>query len=348
MRSLIQSLVILSLAVTACAQTGERITSRISAQRDIPKPEEIFEDKFIVVGTREPRTTLFKDTVNTYKGHNVYHFWAQEDANRVELTTCYGSNLEGLSEQELAELSGIANIYFRNDQGQYGDTITYDWYARFPGPLKEDTSGIFAQWHGRPDRTMVITPEGELKYLPAAEYIALRESMIVTDQHIGLDPITKKPNGWKFEGSAGGPIAAFKFQDGHMCLLVRNDPNPRSDNTVRTKPKPVVRRVHNIGNKTSACVFEMPISKVPENQWIHFRVQIKYSRYSLQSDQPLESGFVKVWMDGDQVADWEGDIGKNDKKGPYFKYGIYKPGPGGFRVDCAGFTQTIQANAANY
>ncbi len=337
------SILLIFVIIPLCsASTGERITSRLSAQRDIPKAGEIFEDKFIVVGTREPRTTLFRNTENTYKGHNVYHFWAQEDANRIELTTCYGSNLEGLSEKELEELSGIANIYFRNDQGHFGDTITYDWFARFPGPLKEDTQGIFAQWHGRPDRTLVITPEGELKYLEAAEYIALRNSMKVTEQHIGVDPETGKPNGWKFEGSAGGPIAAFKFQDGHMCLLVRNDPNPRSDNTIRTKPKPVVRRVHNLGNKTSACIYELPIKDVPENQWMHFRVQIKYSSYSLDSDTPLAAGFVKVWIDEKLVTDWTGHIGKNDEKGPYFKYGIYKPGKGGFKVDCAGFTQTIE------
>ena len=45
--------------------------------------------------------------------------------------------------------------------------------------------------------------------------------------HIGIDPKTGKPNGWKIDGSAGGPIGAFKFQDGYMCLLIRSDPSPR-------------------------------------------------------------------------------------------------------------------------
>lgn len=325
---------------------GESITSRLSAQKDIPKADDIVDGKYIVVGNREPRGILKRNVINSYKGHPVYHFSATPDVNRIELTTCYGSNLEGLSQQKLAELIATKNIYAYNNQGRYDDTITYDWYARFPEPLKEDAKGIFAQWHGRPDRTLVETPEGEIKQLPAKDYIALHKRMTFDgDQgYIGIDPETGKPNGWKIDGSSGGPIGAFKFQDGFMCLLVRNDPHPRSNNRIRIKPKPGgIQPIHKIGDKTGAVVYETPISKVPINQWIHFKVQIKYSSYSLESDKPLAPGFVKVWINEQQVADWKGDIGKNDEKGPYFKYGIYKPGADGFKVDCAGFSQTIQS-----
>ncbi|HQL75617.1 MAG TPA: heparin lyase I family protein [Phycisphaerae bacterium] len=49
-----------------------------------------------------------------------------------------------------------------------------------------------------------------------------------------------------------------------------------------------------------------------------------------------------IWMNGKHVADWRGNIGKNDSPGPYFKFGIYKPGPGGFQVDHAACRRTIQ------
>ena len=128
-----------------------------------------------------------------------------------------------------------------------------------------------------------------------------------------------------------------------MCLLVRNDPYPRSDNTVRIKPKPGgIRPYQKLGNKSGGVAYELPISEVPINQWIHFTVEIKYSSYDIESNKALTSGHVKVWMNGKQVADWKGDVGKNDEKGPYFKYGINKPGTDGFKVDCAGFTQTVQ------
>jgi hypothetical protein len=47
-------------------------------------------------------------------------------------------------------------------------------------------------------------------------------------------------------------------------------------------------------------------------------------------------------MNEKKVAHWKGDVGKNDEKGPYFKYGIYKPGTDGFKVDCAGFAQQVR------
>jgi hypothetical protein len=324
---------------------GEAVNSRISAQRDIPGPGDVIDDEFIVVGVPAPKGRFYRDIINTHLGRPVYRFEADGDAKRAELTTCYATDLDEFSEEELEDLSSIANLYLNNDQGSNGDTITYEWYARFPGPLHKDTSGIFAQWHGRPDRTLVQTPEGELKNLPIKEYIGLREQMKFINErgNIGVDIETGEPNGWRNDGSSGGPIGAFKFQDGYMCLLVRNDPYACSNNRIRIKPKPGgVRPYHQIGNKSGAIVYERPIEEVPINIWMHFKVQIKYSTYSWDSDKALTLGAVKVWIDGEQVADWEGDIGKNDKKGPYFKFGIYVPGKDGLKVDCTGFEQLIE------
>jgi len=39
-----------------------------------------------------------------------------------------------------------------------------------------------------------------------------------------------------------------------------------------------------------------------------------------------ETGFLEVWKNGVQVADYHGPIGYNDVKGPYFKMGIYRGG----------------------
>jgi hypothetical protein len=63
------------MASCCSASFGEQVTSRLSAQRDILKPDEIFEDKFIVIGTREPRTTLN---------------WTQKTPTRVRAFTTSG------------------------------------------------------------------------------------------------------------------------------------------------------------------------------------------------------------------------------------------------------------------
>ncbi|HNX52810.1 MAG TPA: DUF1961 family protein [Pontiellaceae bacterium] len=322
---------------------GTRIAMRSSPQKDFPTADQVVDGQFIVIGDREPRGSVYRDVLNTCQGLPVYRFEASADANRIEFGTCFASPSVVLSAEEKAELSALGDADAVCDLGHYGDTITYEWNARFPEPLTKESQGIFAQWHGRPDRTLVTTPSGETKKLAPQEFLNLLKTMRFDNDrgNIGIDLKTGQPNGWRCDGSSGGPIGSFHILDGTMCLMVRNDPAAVSDNTVKVKPKPG-RETAQKGNKTGALVFSQPLDKVPINQWMHFKVQIKYSTYRFDSDKALTPGFVKVWIDGNQVADWKGDIGKNDELGPYFKYGIYKPGPGGFKVDCAGFSQIIE------
>lgn len=164
------------------------------------------------------------------------------------------------------------------------------------------------------------------------------------DNNIGKDIKTKTPNGWLVDGSAGGPIAAFHFRRDYMYLIVRSEANRQSDPSFKVKPKPGKHLNKTIGRdgKTGAIAFEMPAKKVPINEWIQFKARIKYSKYSTIEDKVLETGGLELWMNGKKVADWKGDIGKNDELGPYFKFGIYKPGKDGFKVDCNGFKQEIK------
>ncbi|MDB5446839.1 MAG: putative hemolysin-adenlyate cyclase protein [Phenylobacterium sp.] len=48
---------------------------------------------------------------------------------------------------------------------------------------------------------------------------------------------------------------------------------------------------------------------------------------------PGPDGMARLWRDGKLVADYRGPIGYPDKRGPYFKFGVYRaPAPGGERV----------------
>ena len=235
-------ILVLAYGVNLFAQKNEEvwknieITSRLSAQQDIAKPHDIIDNTFIVVGARSPKGIVKR--VETKKD-TIYHFEATGNANRIEFTTCYGTeeNLRGYSEEALNDLRVIKDIYINNDQGQYGQTITYDWYAKFPEEMTANGGGIFAQWHGRPDRTLVRTPEGELMKLEIKEFVKLLETMHF-DKNIGKDNKSNKPNGWLVERSAGGPIAAFQFRPEYMYLIVRSEANRQSDPTFKVKPKP--------------------------------------------------------------------------------------------------------------
>lgn len=317
------------------------LTSRLSAQKDVAKSDEIIDNTFIVVGDKMPNGKVSREIIDN---QTVYHFEATGKANRIEFTSCFGSeeNLKNASKREIELLKTIKSAYEYSDQGNYGETITYEWKALFPEKMDKGKGGIFAQWHGRPDRTLMKDPQGNLRHWGKEKFVALLDTMYF-EKNIGISKKTGKPNGWLVEQSAGGPIGAFHFREDYMYLMIRSEANRMSDPTFKVKPKPGIHLNKVIGRdgKFGTIVFERPSSEIPISEWIDFKVQIKYSKYSDTKDQVLKSGGVKVWIKGEKVADYKGDVGKNDLHGPYFKFGIYKPGPAGFKVDCSDFKQTI-------
>ncbi|MDO5980030.1 heparin lyase I family protein [Flavivirga spongiicola] len=338
------------IALLSCAQTKKQskklnvekeITSRSSAQKDVASASDIVDGRFIVIGNRSPSGIVTRE--ETKKGP-IYHFKATGDANRIEFSPCFGSkeNLKDISQEEIELLKKIKSAYEYDDEGQYGETVTYEWEARFPEKMIEGKGGIFAQWHGRPDRTLVKDPKGNLQYLPKEKFVAMLDT-VYFEKNVGMSIKDNKPNGWFVDNSAGGPIAAFHFRPDYMYLMVRTEANRISNPTFKVKPKPGIHLNQLIGKdgKYGTIVFEKPSSEVPINEWIKFKVKIKYSKYSKIADEVLKSGGIQVWMNGEKVADWKGNIGKNDLHGPYFKYGIYKPGKLGFKVDCKKLIQTI-------
>ena len=340
-------LAVLGLACSGGRAEVKSLPFRTSAQRDVAPPQEIVDGRWIVIGNGEKAGgRVLRDTDHLHKDRPVYRFHAADDTvNRIEFSEVYGSreNLKGLAEKDLADLLAIKDAYARAEVGRYGDTVTYEWSTRFPQRMDANSRAIFAQWHGRPDRTLVHDGK-TLRHWTVAEFLQLIETVEFRDDGWGYDRATEKRSSFRVDSAAGGPIGAFKIGQGHLYLLARSDASRRSSNEVKLKPKPT----HEIGNrlrkgaKEASLVWKLPLSDVPVNEWIEFKVRIRYSEYAPNADEALSPGAVTVWMDGKQVAAWKGNVGKNDILGPYFKWGIYKPGPAGFRVDHAAYRRTIQ------
>lgn len=155
------------------------ITDRLSAQVDIATDEQIIDDIFIPIGDGASKgtTELKRNTLDAYQGNPVYHFEATGAANRVEFTTCFGSeeNLSEYSEAYIQTLIAVKDGYINSYNGDYGDEITYEWSTRFPEAITEGIGGIFAQWHGRPDRALVRNPQGEVIDMSFEQFLQLVE-----------------------------------------------------------------------------------------------------------------------------------------------------------------------------
>ncbi|QZT37611.1 polysaccharide lyase [Halosquirtibacter xylanolyticus] len=317
------------------------IDTRQTSQTDIALKTDVIDNMFMVIGSGPSKATVSREVM---KGTPIYHFNATGAANRIEFTTCYGTpeNLKGISTKEIENLKKIKDLYRYSELGDFGQTISYRWSAKFPENMGPDKGGIFAQWHGRPDRCLFKDPKGNLHRYSIDKAASIVDTVDFV-KNIGYSKKTGKPNGWGIEQSAGGPIGAFHFREDYMYLIIRTDANRMSNPQFKIKPRPGTNYSDVLGRdgKFATIVYQKEASKVPINKWIDFRVDISYSKYDPISDNVIKSGGVKVWIDGKLESDWKGDVGKNDKFGPFFKFGIYKPKPKGFKVDCKSYEQII-------
>lgn len=122
--------------------------------------------------------------------------------------------------------------------------------------MDSNVSTIFAQWHGMPDRTLVQTPEGEVKKLTVDEFIELDKTTIFK-KNTGYEkggevdkqgnpvkdkkgnPVYKagKKNGWLVE-QGGYPPLAFGFSGGWFYIKANSDRRWLTDKDDRCNANP--------------------------------------------------------------------------------------------------------------
>ena len=70
------------------------------------------------------------------------------------------------------------------------------------------------------------------------------------------------------------------------------------------------------GSKCQYSVLSQSIGAYKPNTWTEFVFNVKFTHKN--------SGFLKVWKNGQQVLNYSGPIGYNDENGPWLKLGLYK------------------------
>jgi hypothetical protein len=122
-------------------------------------------------------------------------------------------------------------------------------------------------------------------YIPA-DWLDPDMGSVITQMHGSPDP-----------GESRSPPFAVRVEDGKLTITGRYS-------SVRNQP----------GNDGTPLTFYGP-SYIEKEIWHDFVVHVKWS---YEND-----GYLDVWMDGNQIVDYNGPIGYNDYTGPYFKMGIY-------------------------
>lgn len=370
------------LLCSAYAQSKKMspIPFRVNVQADSARKQEIIDKEWVAVGISKPYT-LQHDPNLPFKGKPSYRFElkagdnslegysAGETKGRVELSYSYATSADfkKLPAGTYADAQKLKTVYhYGKGICAQGSSLSYTFSVYIPSTLTADVSTIFAQWHGTPTRTLVATPEGEVKQLSTAEFLSLYDRMIFK-KNIAHDKVEKKgkdgkttyvagkANGWLVE-QGGYPPLAFGFSKGYFYIKANSDRQWLSDKTDRNNvdvEKAEVMKAVSSDYKTSTIAYKMPFAEFPKNCWITFDVNIDWTKYGKAAATILKPGKLDVTMsylkDNKQqkshiVNQQEILIGRNDEEGYYFKFGIYRVGNSTVPVayNLAGYSETLR------
>lgn len=305
---------------------------------------QIIDGEFCILGNAEPQAELRITKDGGVNNTPIYKF-KLNDGKRIELSTafCSESMASKFPADYIEKLVKIRDTYRLSNLIEYGDTVTYTWYIKFPEVVNPKSSGLISQWHGKPDKTLTLDPQGSLKYQNLDEMIGLLDTMDLTSEvnrGKGIDRATGKENGWKVDPYQR-PVAALRFGQGTLNLVVRNDPNRLSSGSPLGKAGRGVPVTDTMNNGTSSTiVWEKKIVDLPVGRWIPLKAQFKWATYSQKEDKVTSEGFVKFCFDDEKEVTWNGPIGKNDIYAPYFQFGVYT-GSGNVEVHHTNYQMTI-------
>ena len=366
-------IIIMALSGLTCLQSRAQenlvpITERVNVQADTARVEQIVDGEWVCVGVKRKHAISYDNSI-LYKGVPSYRFELKEDDNtlsgytkgstkgRAEMSYCYAtaSDYAGVSSDDYQKQQILKTVYHAG-KGicEQGSSYTYKFAVYVPSDLSSEVTAIFAQWHGMPSRTLVQTPEGEVKTLTVDEFVALADT-VMFKKNIGHSKKTKKPNGWLVE-QGGYPPLAFGFSDGHFYIKANSDRRYLTDKDDRCnasvkRDKVLVPRTSEY--KASTIAYKMPFNDFPKDKWVEFVVEIDWTVYGGINENIVKAGRLDVVMQPENegsehiVDNAQILIGRNDDYGYYFKFGIYRVGDSTVPVsyNLAGYSQTKRSSS---
>lgn len=363
------------LAVSTAMLTAQNaklipLTERVNVQADSARINQVIDGCWVAVGTDKPHS-IQRDYTIPFNGKPSYRFELKTEDNtlegyakgetkgRAEFSYCYATSADFKGQPanvyENAQKTKTVYHYGKGICPQ-GTSRDYEFSVYIPSALNGDVSTIFAQWHGMPDRTLVSTPDGEVKKLTTEEFLELYDRMIFKKNaaHDKVPVLDKqgnpkkdkdgnvvykagKANGWLVE-QGGYPPLAFGFSGGYFYIKANSDRKWLTDKTDRCNAsaeksqimKPVTSKY-----KASTIAYKMPFAEFPKDCWITFRIHIDWTVYGKEAETIVKPGMLDVQMSYTEkgklvnrhiVDNEEILIGRNDEDGYYFKFGIYRVG----------------------
>ena len=316
-------------AQTKGAETLVPLTERVNVQADSARIDQIIDGRWVAVGAKK-KHAIQRDFTCLFNGKPSYRFELRREDNtlegygkgetkgRAELSYCYATSADfnGLPADAYRKAQ-ITKTVYHHGKGicPQGASRDYEFSVYIPSDLDSNVSTIFAQWHGMPDRTLVQTPEGEVKKLTVDEFIELDKTTIFK-KNTGYEKVAKlnklgnpvkdkkgnpvykagKKNGWLVE-QGGYPPLAFGFSGGWFYIKANSDRRWLTDKDDRCNANPEktpIMKPVTSEYKASTIAYKMPFADFPKDCWVTFRIHIDWTTYGKEAETIVKPGKLDV------------------------------------------------------
>ena len=246
---------------------------------------------------------------------------------RAEMNFCFtkptSTLFAGFNTYQKQYLTHTKRIYEYCDNAVRDTSVategTYTMDIKIPSDTGTTTAkSVIVQWHGRPKR---------LVYKDSSGVKELRDPLLTIANTATLDTAKRDYNnvttaGGKFN-QGGYPPLAVKIASNKLVVVARYDNRRYTDKSVRCKVDEATYTVGSTKKCLDTATQKMYVTVIYRDALTNWIDKWKYLKLVVNWKPLGQNSRVRVYVGVPLVKDWSGLLGRNDKYGPYMKYGVY-------------------------
>ena len=180
---------------------------------------------------------------------------------------------------------------------------------------------VIVQWHGRPRRLVYKDSSGSVQEL-SNPLTSITNTASLNTAKAAFDAV--KTAGGKFNQGGYPPLTA-SMEFNKFVVVARYDNRKYNEKSVRCNLNKATYAVDSTKKCLDTASEKMYVTVIYRESLTSWLDQWKTLKLVVNWKPLGQNSRVRVYVDGAQVKDWSGLLGRNDEYGPYMKYGIYAP-----------------------
>ena len=249
---------------------------------------------------------------------------------RAEMNFCFtkptSTLFTGFNSYQKQYLSHTKQIYEYCDNAVHNASVatvgTYEMNINIPTDTGTATAkSVIVQWHGRPRRLVYRDSSGSINDLsnPLSSITNTASLNAAKAAYNAIKTAAGKYN------QGGYPPLTVKIAFNKLAIVARYDNRKYNDKSVRCNLNEATYSVGRTRKCLDTATQKMYVTVIYRDDLTNWIDQWKSLKLIVNWSPLGQNSRVRVYVGGSEVKDWSGLLGRNDKYGPYMKYGIYAP-----------------------